>query len=119
MLRLSIKRGSLEFGKNIEGMTGKQIYELTGEKMKQVDFSKLRKNQLQRGKDKIFEYQSILKEIEQLHMQLEDHENHHEVYLLSYFKEQKDLFFSIAAACFGVKRAYALIIKNFSWKNDH
>ena len=52
-------------------------------------------------------------------MQLADLEFHHEAYLVSYYKEQKDLFFSIGAACFGVKRAYALIIKNFSWKTSH
>ena len=30
MLRLNVKRGSLQFGKNLDGMTGKQIYEITG-----------------------------------------------------------------------------------------
>lgn len=84
-----------------------------------MDFSKLKKNQMQKGRDKIFEYQLILREIEALHMQLEDQENHHEVHLLNHYKDQKDTFFSIAAACFGVKRAYALIIKNFSWKISH
>lgn len=68
-------------------------------------------------RDKIYDYQSILRKIEDLHMQLEENEIQQENYLLSQFRDDKDSFFMIASACFGVKRAYSLIIKNFSWKN--
>jgi hypothetical protein len=50
-------------------------------------------------------------------MQIEEQDIQHENHLLSQFKDQKELFFTLAAACFGVKRAYSLIIKNFSWKS--
>lgn len=50
-------------------------------------------------------------------MLMEEQDLQHESHLLSQFKDNKELFFTVAAACFGVKRAYSLIIKNFSWKN--
>jgi hypothetical protein len=50
-------------------------------------------------------------------MQIEEQDIQHEAHLLSQYKDEKELFFRLAAACFGVKRAYSLIIKNFSWKN--
>lgn len=58
-----------------------------------------------------------MKRIEEFHMQIEEQDIQHENHLLSQFKDQKELFFTLAAACFGVKRAYSLIIKNFSWKS--
>lgn len=43
LFKLTQGRGGLKFGNNLTGMTGKQIYENIGEKIKQVDFSKLKK----------------------------------------------------------------------------
>lgn len=43
-------------------------------------------------------------------LQLEHH-------LLSHYKDNRNLYFIQAAACFGYKRAYTMIIKHFSWKN--
>jgi hypothetical protein len=41
----------------------------------------------------------------------------HENYLLSQHRDNRNLFFMQAAACFGYKRAYSMIIKHYSWKN--
>jgi hypothetical protein len=43
------------------------------------------------------------------------HENH----LLAHYQQNKNLYFVQAAACFGYKRAYSMIIKHFSWKSYH
>ena len=42
-----------------------------------------------------------------------------ENYLLTHHNDNRDLDFMQAAACFGYKRAYSMIIKHFSWKNYH
>jgi hypothetical protein len=53
-----------------------------------------------------------------MHMQIEEQDLQHENHLLTQYKGSRELFFTLAAACFGIKRAYSLIIKNFSWKNS-
>lgn len=48
----------------------------------------------------------------------EEQDIQHENHLLNFYRGNKDVFFVQAAACFGYKKAYSLIIKNFPWKNQ-
>jgi len=43
----------------------------------------------------------------------------HEDHLLAHYQDNKDLYLMQAAACFGYKKAYSMIIKSFSWKTYH
>lgn len=52
-----------------------------------------------------------------MHIQIEELDIQQENYLLSNYYDQRDLFFMQNAACFGSKKAYSMIIKNFSLKN--
>ena len=63
------------------------------------------------------EYQSLLENIKAADIELEDMDQQHENYLLAHNRENRNFFFMQAAACFGYKRAYSMIIKHFSWKN--
>ena len=74
---MSQSRGGIKFGYHLQGMTGKEIYNLTGQKIKQVDFSKLKKQKNRDKSDKIYEYQGLLKKIEELHMFMEDQDIQH------------------------------------------
>ena len=69
--------------------------------------------------DLIYEYQNILQKIEEIHIFIEELDIQHENHLLAHYRDNKDMFFIQAAACFGYKKAYSLIIKNFSWKSQH
>ncbi len=42
-MKLTQSRGGLKFGYNLTGLTGRQIYSNIGDKIKKVDFTKLRK----------------------------------------------------------------------------
>lgn len=66
----------------------------------------------------IFEYQNLLEKIKELHIMTEEQDIQHENHLLNFYRGNKDVFFVQAAACFGYKKAYSLIIKNFPWKNQ-
>ena len=50
-------------------------------------------------------------------MKLEDLDIQHENHLTGHYKENKEVFFELCAACFGYKKSYSMIIKYFSWKN--
>lgn len=63
------------------------------------------------------EYQSLLQKIKNAHIKLQEMDLQHENYLLSQHRDNRNLFFMQAAACFGYKRAYSMIIKHYSWKN--
>ena len=47
LFKLTQSRGGFKFGYNLSGLTGKQIYDVIGEKIKQVDFTKLKKEKNQ------------------------------------------------------------------------
>ena len=67
---------------------------------------------------KLMEYQSLLNSIKDIHLRMEDLDLTHENHLITHYKGDKDTFFVQGAACFGYKKAYTMIIKHFSWKND-
>jgi hypothetical protein len=37
---------------------------------------------------------------------------------VNHYKDNREIFYVQAAACFGYKKAYSMIIKHFSWKNE-
>ena len=45
-------------------MSGKQIYKTIGDRIKKIDFSKLKKEKIMEKSDLIYEYQNILQNIE-------------------------------------------------------
>ena len=49
-------------------------------------------------------------------MKIEDLDISHENHLVNHYKDNREVFFEQAAACFGYKKAYSMIIKHFSWK---
>jgi hypothetical protein len=100
------------------GLNGCEIYRSIGEKMKRVDFTRLKREKMFERNDKIDEYQSILRKIESLHIQMEEQDLQHESHLLTQYRMSREGFWMSGAACFGIKRAHALVIKNFSWKNS-
>jgi methyl coenzyme M reductase subunit C-like uncharacterized protein (methanogenesis marker protein 7) len=53
----------LQLGRDLAGLTGRRLYNNIAEKIKQVDFSKLRREKSQEKNSKIYEYQAILKRI--------------------------------------------------------
>ena len=63
------------------------------------------------------QYQNLLEKIKNIHIKLEDLDLQHENYLLGQYRDNRNFFFMQAAACFGYKRAYSMIIKHYSWKN--
>ena len=65
----------------------------------------------------MLQYQSLLEKIKNAHIKEEDMDLQHENYLLTYYRDNRNHFFMQAAACFGYKRAYSMIIKHYSWKN--
>jgi hypothetical protein len=67
---------------------------------------------------KLLEYQNLLNSIKDVHIKIEDLDIQHENHLVNHYKDNKESFFVQAAACFGHKKSYAMIIKHFSWKNE-
>lgn len=88
-----------------------------GERIKRLDLSKLKKEKLGTKGGRLVEYQSLLEKIKCAHIKLEEMDYQHESYLLTQYRDNRNMFFMQAAACFGYKRAYSMIIKHYSWKN--
>lgn len=88
-----------------------------GSKIKKLDLCKLKRDRVGYKKKKLLEYQSLLERIKLVHIRAEEQDLQHESHLLSHYKDNRQLFFTQAAACFGYKKAYSMIIKHFSWKN--
>ncbi len=111
----------VEISGDLKGMTNKEIYTQIGERIKRLDLSKLRKDKMCTKKMKMIEYQGLLERIKSVHIRLEEMDIQLESHLLAHYRDNRDLFFSQAAACFGYKRAHSMIIKHFSWKaySDH
>lgn len=116
MFLLRDHKKEIDLSNELDGLSGKQIYRAIGEKIKKIDFSKIKKEKFSEKSDLIYEYQSLLEKIEELHILTEEQDIQHETHLLNFYRDNKDVFFIQAAACFGYKKAYSLIIKNFSWK---
>lgn len=117
-LREKEKKG-IEISADLEGMSNKQIYNEVSTRIKRLDLSKIKKDKIGTKKEKLLEYQSLLEKIKNINMKIEEQDLQQEHHLLSHYKDNKDLYFSQAAACFGYKKAYSMIIKHFSWKNYH
>lgn len=118
-LREKERRQAAEISADLEGLSNKEIYSQIGERIKRLDLSKMKKEKAGSKKLRLLEYQSLLEKIKNIHIKLEEMDLQHENHLLAHYRDNKHLYFAQAAACFGYKRAYSMIIKHFSWKNYH
>ena len=107
----------LQLSQNLEGLTKRNIYKAIGEKIKNINLSSLKKDKNSNKNISLLHYQELLEKISENHIKLEELYFQQESYLVNNYKSLEEEFLIQAASCFGVKKAYSLLIKNYQIKS--
>lgn len=59
-------------------------------------------------------YNNLLQKIKQQHIYLQDLDTQHENHILAHYKDNKETLIEQAAACFGIKKAFAMFPKSLN-----